>query len=545
MRTFRDFYEQLQTVEKVSSILETTKIAFGSQLVNKLFNDSDSLVSKIKKLGDDLAAGNLSLNDFVTKVTTELVNLNNRDYYKPITEKLRMQLNRIKEDETQSMVLALQFVRDFISATRQARQTGSHLFHAVVDQIHGVMPSMKAMAANYPSEKIQLIDDYLAKGIRGVQKGIFAEVGPRDKVLLDKINEQLNATKDSIKNGLATPTAMVQGLSNQLGAIVGKDNEHLKKLSELKKEYDEVDKDMPEAIPNAKIFGVIPLRKLLGYLFKDQLPKISLLKTPEKLTHTWNFALPIDADQGKTFFSIVTFRNEQKPVYLNIKIVTTTLLPKPEEVAAGKRPTAQVKMDAYLGKWNVRSMTPEPPEEVGSGPGAGGGTGTKSELSKNASFSLTLLDMIVIGFRQLRVSAEHAQGESAKPKVKPQITQVDFIGPLAFIAEFQQKMGNLGGGFKLALTPHFIELSYSLLIPPFSFGVFNMRSIYLGAGLMLPFGDKPLRFSFNFSTFKVPFELTVMAFGGRGFFRAEIDTKGGRAQKARSSLVERLLSMSA
>jgi hypothetical protein len=49
-----------------------------------------------------------------------------------------------------------------------------------------------------------------------------------------------------------------------------------------------------------------------------------------------------------------------------------------------------------------------------------------------------------------------------------------------------------------------------------------------GAGLRLSFQEKPLRFEFNLSTFQQPFELTVMCFGGRGFFRAALQTDGAR-----------------
>jgi hypothetical protein len=71
-------------------------------------------------------------------------------------------------------------------------------------------------------------------------------------------------------------------------------------------------------------------------------------------------------------------------------------------------------------------------------------------------------------------------------------------------------------------------LSYGFLVPPISFGAFSLRNILLRAGLMLPFGDEPLRFMFGISSFAVPFELTVMCFGGRGYLRVEIDTAGGR-----------------
>ena len=55
-----------------------------------------------------------------------------------------------------------------------------------------------------------------------------------------------------------------------------------------------------------------------------------------------------------------------------------------------------------------------------------------------------------------------------------------------------------------------------------------IRRISVGCSLTLSFTNKPLRFAFNFATFEEMFEVTVMCFGGRGFFRAELATDGSR-----------------
>jgi hypothetical protein len=69
-------------------------------------------------------------------------------------------------------------------------------------------------------------------------------------------------------------------------------------------------------------------------------------------------------------------------------------------------------------------------------------------------------------------------------------------------------------------------------VPPIGFGVFAIRNIRLGTGLALPLTGDPLRFDFNFSTFKQPFELSVMCFGGRGSFELMLDTSGERDLRA-------------
>ncbi|HEX4589232.1 MAG TPA: hypothetical protein VH120_04845, partial [Gemmataceae bacterium] len=265
----------------------------------------------------------------------------------------------------------------------------------------------------------------------------------------------------------------------------------------------------------------ISLPDLIGKVARGQLPVNSLVKTPEELTHTWKWTVPIDdgGKDGKKFFGILTYHNVDSPqsgvkVSLNIRVVTSTKLPKPSQVLAGAKPTGTVRLDAYFGHWDTRSDQPSPSQG--------------SDPKTTAAFSLSLLEMINLYFRQVRIEADYLVGESPKPRIKPEIVNVEFDGPLKFVSRLQAFLGNLGGGFRLALLPSFLELSYGFMLPPVSFGAFSLRNIQLRAGLMLPFADDPLRFSFGISSFAVPFELVVMCFGGRGYLRVEIDTKGGR-----------------
>ena len=150
-------------------------------------------------------------------------------------------------------------------------------------------------------------------------------------------------------------------------------------------------------------------------------------------------------------------RDNPGNVCLHIEIVTTTRLPKAEEILAGKKPEGSVTLDAYLGRWDNASERPDPPPKV-------------ADPATGSSFSITLLELVEVYFRQVRVEARYALGGSAKPKVTPEIVTVDFVGPLKFVKDLQEKLGNLGGGFKLAITPNFLEMSYEFLIPPISFG---------------------------------------------------------------------------
>jgi hypothetical protein len=407
--------------------------------------------------------------------------------------------------------IAQKYINDLVAAKVKAEKLGAQQFHAVMEKVEGVVPSMKTIMPDYPVQKFIHLPEFVAKGIHDVENGIFAQLAQEEADLKARMAKPL----DAIKNGLGTPKTLIQGLSNRLGAVAAENLDQLKRLA------DPIEKKIEgykNAIPNSKLFGAIELQALVGTLAKGQVPSINLVRTPEKLSHTWKWTLPIDDKNGN--FGILTYRNiasqqDRIHVCLNITIVTTTNLPKPEQALHGARPTGTVHLDAYMGHWDLRSDVPSPPPEG-------------ADPKKNAAFSLSLLEMIDISFRQVRIEADYLVGETPKPRIKPEIVKVEFRGPLQFVSRLQSFLGNLGGGFRLALTPKFIELSYGFLLPPVSFGAFSLRNMLLQAGLMLPFADDPLRFSFNISSFAVPFELTVMCFGGRGYLRVEIDTRGGR-----------------
>lgn len=511
-----NLHARMREAEKISSILEVHNITLGSAITDRYFKQY------VESLKDAKIATAQQLYDKCGDIIKGWEN-EKRTEFKSLIALIDSDRKAILAAGTEANRLAKNYVADLIAAKEKAEKLGAHQFHAVMEQVQGIVPSMKTMMPNYPLQAFTHFPDFVAKGIHDVGNGIFAQLA--DKQLADpkaQLDSLVREPLAAIKNGLGTPRTLIQGLSNRLGAVAAKDIDQLKALANpLQKKIE----DFKNAIPNSKLFGALDLKDLVGALAHGQLPSINLVKTPEKLSHTWKWTLPIDdGGSGKPFAGgIVTYRNATVPtaqlsskVCLNITIVTTTNLPKPEQALKGERPTGKVRLDAYMGFWDTRSDVPNPPPEG-------------ADPKVNASFSLSLLGMIEIAFRQVRIEAEYLVGESPKPRIKPELVNVDFAGPLQFVKKLQGFLGNLGGGFRVAMKPEFIELNYGFLLPPVSFGVFSMRNMLLQAGLMLPFADKPLRFSFNVSTFAVPFELSVMCFGGRGFLRVEIDTSGGRS----------------
>jgi hypothetical protein len=93
---------------------------------------------------------------------------------------------------------------------------------------------------------------------------------------------------DKIKTGLAKPNAVIQGLSRDLGALV---SDGQKQVEELARKVEGL--DLSNAIPDAKLFGVLPLRDLLGTLAKGQLPTVNLIQLPDHWEHVWDWNTPL------------------------------------------------------------------------------------------------------------------------------------------------------------------------------------------------------------------------------------------------------------
>src|SRR5207249_5052589 len=114
------------------------------------------------------------------------------------------------------------------------------------------------------------------------------------------------------------------------------------------------------------------------------------------------------------------------------------------------------------------------------------------------------------------------------PKVNPRLGNVEFLPPLDFVKKLQDALPFLGKGFDIVQTAAQIGIKYEFRLPSIAFGVFSMRNLAIGSKVLFSLESKPLQFQFNFSTWKEPFELTVLCFGGRGYLSIAADTSGYR-----------------
>lgn len=108
------------------------------------------------------------------------------------------------------------------------------------------------------------------------------------------------------------------------------------------------------------------------------------------------------------------------------------------------------------------------------------------------------------------------------------IDTVTFIGPLMeFIQKLKEQLG-FGDGFDVVLSAQSVTAQLGPFeLPSIGFGVFSMSQISFFAGCDIYFkGNKPILFTFKFSTRDRPFSLAVALIGGRGSFLIAFDTSG-------------------
>jgi hypothetical protein len=115
-----------------------------------------------------------------------------------------------------------------------------------------------------------------------------------------------------------------------------------------------------------------------------------------------------------------------------------------------------------------------------------------------------------------------------KPDVNVDFAGVEFIGVLSFVEALRSliPLNGFSDPPSLTVDAEGVRADYSIGLPTIAFGVFTLQNVSLGAGFSVPFVGKPLSVRFNFCERQQPFLLTVMAFGGGGYFLIAVDPAG-------------------
>lgn len=156
-----------------------------------------------------------------------------------------------------------------------------------------------------------------------------------------------------------------------------------------------------------------------------------------------------------------------------------------------------------------------------------GGASKVSVLCGLKHFDLVLVapaSFIELNFEKIEFTVD----TSAKMNVDVLLTDIKFVGPLSFVETLRDliPLDGFSDPPALDISEKGIDASFSVALPAIGVGMFNLSNLSLGAGFTVPFIGQPLSVRFNFCTREQPFNLSVMAFGGGGFFGVTIDPHG-------------------
>lgn len=491
-----DVLRQLCNADIASTALELKSLKLDFFRVDKLYSDINTIRAAI----DSIAAADVPA--YITAAKSKLSSLDSS-----FRAKIEAQLDGLAGFGNFDTSSPANSVRETAKAARAyfqqiadfretAKTLGVDKFQATLDEAQAVVPAMKALVGQSATQAVKLIDSYTALGINSVGSSAFGEV-------VGMLNEGA-AMADRIKTGLASPQAMVAGLSRDLGALVADSKAQLLQMAGLPA----APPDLVNAVPDAKLFGVIPLRELLGVLAAGEMPTINLLQTPESITHVWEWIMPLRPSYSLGVLTLhIDPKKAPKPVRLWVRLKTTIELGKPQALVDGLKPVAKIELDGFLGQWDESKRV--------------------TVRDRSETFHVVLQELINAQFYSLEFSARYTSGESVKPKIEPQFKDIEFLGPLRFVRDFQERLKNLSG-FEIVLSPVQIGVGLSISIPPFAFGVVAIRNIRLVTKFLMPLQTNPLRYEFGFCSWEQPFELSVMGFAGGGFFAAAFQTDGYR-----------------
>jgi len=490
-----EFAAQLRRVHDLNSTLETKAITFGSELLGDELAGGKQLIEALRQVASDPERKAIfdDPKAWVEKQATT--------FAQAARDRLANKLTYLKtaaENETEFFDRAQQYLNELDSARQRADDIGTRAVHATVESAQAIIPALKGVAPNVPIREIELLGDYVTGNFQRAKNGAFAR-------LTETIDEG-RKLEEAVKNGIGTPAMTVAGISRELGALAGKGKEAVDHLAR-KIGGDEIKKVFEDALGDAKLFGCLPLSKLLGAIVRGKMPTLNTLELPDQVQRTYEWLAPLNRQD----FSILTFlvKNEGK---CHFRLFTRTTLSL--RGGSGGKPEGRVELDGYLGDYDTVGAKKLPHED-----------------DNDYSFALNLLQLIEARFKRVELTASYRTGDPPpSPNVEPKLGTVEFLGPLKFVKTLEDTLGDLfGGGFKLTIDSSYLAAQLGFAIPPVSFGAFSLRNIVFWAQLRLPFSRDPLWFGFAVSSFAKPFELSVMGFAGRGFLSIEFDTTGRRA----------------
>jgi hypothetical protein len=359
------------------------------------------------------------------------------------------------------------------------------------------LPAVEAMLGQPAETKIAYEASYLNQSANNTT-GLFAKIVEETASHVQQNVKLISEFSAKQAGGFATPNLAISGLTSQYGPLAGD-------LANAAQDVFDPSDFFNDVKDSAKLFGALSLTDLLKPLSmgagapKIQFDHKKLADPPPSLKEQLTVTLDWTPEVQDKNFGIIAFHDKRTV----------------------NGPAAKLEVHGKVQK------TLELPPSGTPDPGHAEMNGSLTD------FRIELLHVVEVLFVKFAFSAVTGKKLSVTVELDPD-NPVQFEEDLQFVERLREAIppGLFGDGASLDINATRVKAGFSLGLPPLSVGVFSLKDVIFAAFIELPFVDgKPL-FDFSFSSREHPFNLTVMIFGGGGFFHMQIDTLGVKMLEA-------------
>jgi hypothetical protein len=405
-------------------------------------------------------------------------------------------------------------------------------FYPGIAQADVRIPAIAQLIGSNATTTIQLDHTYIASGMPNPGGPVVghANAGQVFALLLNPVSMDFAGSGAGDKaGGVVNPSMTIVGLSRVLGPVGGKPASMSAREGSTPTLGGGILAPPPPTDPlqaiksgtfnPQDIFATLENAKILG--------GVSLKDVIQTLTNR-----DLSAEGGalkiKTRTIFPTFPNGQENVLAPPLAVETTVdwTPALQDVPSSnpifiaskyKDNSTKATLEIIASLHTDFSNSPKPTYSI---------TGTIKNFQ--IDFFPEVEEVIKIGFDEFKFTS----GTGKKLDVTPNISGVEFLGPLSFVNQLQSILnGNkdkLNDPPSLDVTPTHVKVGYTLDLPDVSIGVMSLQNLGLGAALFLPFTDSegPASVSFNFCSKDRPFIMSYCGFAGGGYFALAVSLRG-------------------
>lgn len=276
--------------------------------------------------------------------------------------------------------------------------------------------------------------------------------------------------------GLVTPKTDLAAITRTFGPVGGKLQDVL------------ADRFDPEQVFNdaaAKILGGIPLKEILALVDNAKTNAEKAIRyvrerVPDEVMVRFLWKPDLKADPARIFE------------------------PNPD----GRRTTARFEGEARQGIRDRNKRSARFEGEI---------TDFRLNLIGDGSTLFLRLDVARLAFKSVT---------GQKTQIDVAVNKITFDGALKFVEALRPFLEKLGKGAGTVRRPTEIVASMGFAIPSIGVAVFALSNLRFHASVTIPLTGQPVRVRLGFSSKDDPFTLTVMCFGGGGWFAIALGADG-------------------